>query len=81
VNSRYDAGVETEFEPGSRGRVLRNLLGIQRVGDMDLAESRALDAVQVWAAGNFDSGHRFTAEDIRELHRRWLGTIYTWAGE
>lgn len=81
MNSRYDAGVETEFEPGSRGRVLRNLLGIQRVGDMDLAESRALDAVQVWAAGNFDSRHRFTAEDIQELHRRWLGGIYAWAGE
>jgi cell filamentation protein len=81
VNSRYDAGVETEFEPGSRGRVLRNLLGIRRVGDMDVTESRALDDVMAWAAGNFDSGHRFTAEDIREMHRHWLGGIYVWAGE
>lgn len=57
------------------------MLGIRRAGDMDLAESRALDAAQIWAVGNFDSGHRFTAEDIRELHRRWLGGIYVWAGE
>jgi cell filamentation protein len=25
--------------------------------------------------------HRFTAEDIRSLHRMWLGPIYPWAGE
>ena len=40
---RYRAtGVEVEFEPGSRGRVLRNLLGITRVSDMNLAESQAV---------------------------------------
>ena len=42
---------------------------------------RALDAVQVWAIGAYDSQHRFITEDIRELHRRWLGGIYPWAGE
>jgi len=39
---RYEArGVEAEFEPGSRSRVLRNLLGITRVRDMNEAESQA----------------------------------------
>jgi hypothetical protein len=56
--------------------VLRNLLGIRRVGDMQVAESQALDAVQLWAISTYDSRHRFTAEDIRELHHRWLGGIY-----
>lgn len=47
VKSRYQAtGVEVEFEPGSRGRVLRNLLGITRVRDMNLAESQALEIAQ-----------------------------------
>jgi cell filamentation protein len=81
MSSRYESGPEGEFEPGSRGRVLRNLLGIRRVGDMQVAESQALDAVQLWAISTYDSRHRFTAEDIRELHRRWLGGIYPWAGE
>jgi cell filamentation protein len=81
MSSRYQASQEGEFEPGSRGRVLRNLLGIQRVGDMQRAESQALDAVQIWAVGTYDNQHRFTAEDIRELHRRWLCGIYRWAGE
>jgi len=29
----------------------------------------------------YDEGHRFTASDIREFHRLWLGDIYAWAGE
>lgn len=81
MSTRYDAGGgETEFEPGSRGRVLRNRLGIRRVGDMQQAESESLLVVQNWAVARFDSGHRFTAADIRELHRQWLGGIYGWAG-
>ena len=40
------AGVEVEFEPGSRGRVLRNLLSITRVRDMNEAESQALELAQ-----------------------------------
>ena len=41
--TRYETkGVQAEFEPGSRGRVLRNLLGIIRARDMALAESQAL---------------------------------------
>ena len=47
VTSRYEAvGPEAEFEPGSRGRVLRNLLSIKLVRDMNLAESQALEIVQ-----------------------------------
>lgn len=73
-------GIEAEFEPGSQGRVLRNRLGIRRVGDMQQAESDALLAVTRWAVGHFDIAHRFTAADLCDLHRRWLGGIYEWAG-
>ena len=45
--TRYDpAGAQAEFERGSRGRVLRNLLGITRARDMALAESQALALAQ-----------------------------------
>lgn len=82
MTTRYDPhGVETEFEPGSRGRVLRNALGIIRVRDMQLAESQALWLAQRQAIDTFSEDHRFTAEDIRSLHRMWLGPIYPWAGE
>lgn len=80
--TRYDAsGPEAEFEPGSRGRVLRNLLGIKRVGDMELAESQALWLAQQQAIETFGGDHRFTAVDICTLHRMWLGAVYPWAGE
>jgi len=82
TQGRYHAaGPEGEFEPGSHGRVLRNRPGIRRVRQMQQAESEALLAVQEWAIAHFDSEHRFTAADIRRLHRQWLGGIYTWAGE
>jgi cell filamentation protein len=82
IRSRYDAhGPEAEFEPGSRGRVLRNRLGIVRVREMQQAESEALLAVQEWAVGHFSAEHRFTAADICLLHRQWLGGIYPWAGD
>lgn len=78
---RYRAeGPEAEFEPGSRGRVLRNKQGIVRVRDMQRAESEALIAVQEWAIVHFRSDHPFSVADIALLHRRWLGDIYPWAG-
>lgn len=80
--SRYDVhGPESEIEPGSGGRVLRNKLGITRVPDMQVAESEALLAVQEWALAQYSAAHCFTADDIRHLHRQWLGHIYPWAGE
>ena len=82
MNGKYEAaGPEVEFEPGSRGRVLRNLLGITRVRDMHAAESQALELAQVDAVDHYGPHHRFTADDIRALHRLWLGPIYSWAGE
>ena len=82
MSRKYVAtGPEAEFEPGSRGRVLRNLLGITRVRDMNEAESQALVLAQDAALDRFGPEHRFTAADICALHRLWLGPIYPWAGE
>ena len=72
---------ELEFQPGSRGRVLRNLLGITRVRDMEEAETQALNVTQKAALKVYRSEHRFTPADIRRLHRMWLGSIYPWAGK
>lgn len=79
---RYEAtGVEAQFEPGSRGRVLRNLLGIRRVREMHEAEfDGLLRATEAWFS-RARTDQRFTAADIRSMHREWLGDIYPWAGE
>ena len=48
---------------------------------MAIAESQALGLAQRQAVERYSSEHRFTAEDVCELHRLWLGPIYAWAGE
>ena len=78
---RYAAhGPEAEFEPGSRNRVLRNLLGIRSVREMDREETLALTRAQDNFNRTYSADHRFTANDIFEFHRTWLGEIYEWAG-
>jgi cell filamentation protein len=80
---RYDvAGLtQAQFEPGSNEQVLKNRLGIKSSKEMDDAEARALEKVMVKLVGMYDESHRFTAADICEIHRLWLGGIYEWAGE
>lgn len=82
-DGRYDvAGLtEAEFESGSNELVLKNRLGITSPQAMDDAEARALEKAMLGLVGSYDARHRFTAADIRLLHKRWLGGIYAWAGE
>jgi cell filamentation protein len=82
-DGRYDVSdlPEAQFEPGSKEQVLRNLLGIKSPKAMDDTETRALEKAMVGLVGKYDENHRFTAADIREIHRLWLSEIYGWAGE
>jgi cell filamentation protein len=79
---RYDTSAleEAQFEPGSRGRVLKNLLGIKSKREMDRVEAReqlrALDEL----VEMYGPSYHFTAADICKIHRIWLGPIYPWAG-
>ena len=78
---RYHAeGAEAEFEPGSRNRVLRNLLGIRSVREMQNRESVALVSATQRAIDATTADQRFTSMDVCRLHRSWLGEIYPWAG-
>lgn len=84
TTNRYKAppGPETETQPGSRGRVLRNRLGITRVRDIERAEFEALVAVQeVYVRDHIAPNTRFTAALVRQMHADWLGGLYEWAGQ
>lgn len=72
---------EAQFEPGSNGQALKNRLGIVAKQDMDEAEARALERAMDELVRMYDENHRFTAIDICELHKIWLGEIYEWAGK
>jgi cell filamentation protein len=80
--SRYVVanGLETEFEPGSRMRVLRNRLDIRRKTERDRMEFEALVAAQEQYLSRIGPHTRLTAETVCRMHRDWLGGIYKWAG-
>jgi cell filamentation protein len=80
--TRYEAqGPQAEHEPGSRGRVLRNMLGIRSAREMEQTESQALLAATQRTIDKTRVDQRFSAADLIRMHRTWLEKIYVWAGE
>lgn len=79
---KYDVSgyPEAQFQPGSRGKVLNNLCEITRLRDMEALEISEHARILGKYIETIDSGKRFTAADIRAMHKNWLGKIYEWAG-
>ena len=82
ADDRYNVSglPEAQFEPGSNGQVLKNRLGITSEDEMDATEARALEQAMDVLVRTYDETHRFTATDLCDCHRTWLGDIYEWAG-
>ena len=80
---KYNAeqSAEGQTQPGSRGLVLKNLLGIKRKREMNQTEARELRRAVEELIQTFDQRHRFTERDIRRMHATWLGKVYAWAGK
>lgn len=83
MTTRYNTNhlAEVQFEPGSRGRVLKNRLGIRSKRAMDGIEAANLADATDWAIRHVAADQCFTAADICQWHRQWLGEVYPWAGE
>lgn len=73
--------IENQYEEGSNGLVLKNTLGIQDKQVIEEIETRELYRVTDWLTEIYDQNHRFTASDICDMHKKWLGTVYEWAGK
>lgn len=80
MSDRYEAGIEGEFETGSDGRVLRNMLGITDPVEMDEAELVLLEKLYESVLVDGLPDRTLTVEDLKTWHRRWLGNVYDWAG-
>lgn len=81
---RYDVSglIEAQFEPGSRGGVLKNLLGLKSKREIDQYEMNALhQAEDIFFQKLYDKHHKFSAKDICKIHEVWLGKLYAWAGK
>jgi len=82
MSDRYDTShlIEDQYEPGSDGTVLRNLLGITRKEELEYIEEVRFEHLMEKSVARFDSNHRFTARDILWLHKFWLKGVFSWAG-
>jgi cell filamentation protein len=79
---RYDTTnlPEDQYEPGSNGTVLRNLLAITTKEELEHVEEERFERLMEEVATRFDSDHRFTTQDILWLHKFWLDGVFSWAG-
>lgn len=78
---RYAVSSEEDVEPNSNGAVLKNKLGIKTKNDMDVLEEAALEQAELALLASFDEDHQFTCDDICNMHKKWLGDIYYFAGK
>jgi cell filamentation protein len=60
---------------------LVNKLGISRKREIDQAEFEALLAAQSRHLSIIGTRTRFSSALLRRMHKDWLGSIYSWAGE
>jgi hypothetical protein len=66
MTDRYDTShfPEDQYEPGSGGTVLRNLLGVTSKEELEQVEDVRFERLMEEAVARFDRNHRFIAADI-----------------
>jgi len=82
MTDRYDLSnrTEREFEPDSGGKVLKNRLGITDPEQMETLEFDLLDALEHELLQEITTDQVITTQDLCDWHRRWLASVYDWAG-
>ena len=83
MTDRYDTSdcAEGRYQPGSADTVLLNKLGITDVERLEEAEFDLLAGFMDALLGELEIDQRITVEDLAAWHRRWLNTLYDWAGQ
>jgi len=67
--------VEDQYMRGSDGKVLKNLLNVTTRQEMERVETELLFEVTDQLLDEFGKNRRFSADDISQIHRRWLGLL------
>lgn len=83
MSDRYDTSgnPEADFEPGSNGLVLANLLGVTNPAVMSEIELDLLIRLQDALVEEVAVDQVFSGADLCAWHHRWLGEVYAWAGK
>ncbi len=72
--------IEDQYMPGSDGKVLKNLLNVTTTQEIGRVETEFLFVLTDQLLDEFDREKCFSTADLMEMHRRWLGQLYGWAG-
>ncbi|MHB1948568.1 MAG: Fic/DOC family protein [Gammaproteobacteria bacterium] len=80
-SGRYSVPTDEDFEPDSNNEVIKNYLNIKSKEIMEEIEQRELERTELELLDIFDENHRFTTQDICNIHELWLGDIYLMAGK
>lgn len=81
MNKYAVGGSQTQYQPGSNEQVLLNKLSIIDSDEMNEAELVLLDKLYHSVLNKYLSTKSLSCNDLRDWHRRWLGNIYSWAGQ
>jgi len=83
MSDRYDttSTVEGQYEQGSAESVLKNKLGIVDSAEMNQVELELLEDLTLALLDQIEIDQQLDISDICDWHRRWMGTVYDWAGE
>lgn len=82
MSDRYDLSklADGQFEPGSDNKVLKNRLGITDPLQMETLEFDLLGVLENELLNEILTDQVITVKDLCEWHRRWLSSVYEWAG-
>lgn len=80
-SDRYAVPTDEDYQPQSNNQVLKNYLGATSKEEIEDLEARELERTENELLQIFDESHRFTVEDICNIHELWLGDIYPSAGK
>lgn len=81
MNRYRTAGAQGSAEPGSDGRVMANKVGITDQDSLDEAETVLLFKLYEEVFASLEEDKPLDVALLKQWHRRWLGTLYDWAGE
>ena len=75
--ARYDTSglPEDQYQPGSDGLVLKNLLGITKLAEIEIVETTELLRIGEQLLEQVGEDQAFTSRDVCAMHRLWLGPV------
>ncbi|MGB5446744.1 MAG: Fic family protein [Psychromonas sp.] len=80
---KYDINTaEGEYQSGSNGKVLKNLLDLTDESEMNEAETALLFKLYEYLFSEKNTFAKpLSVAAIIDWHRKWLGNVYQWAGD